>query len=649
MTNPTARDSLALEVGIMAGRLCAVLDRIFPERAQTDLRTFLREATAARAARQAPPSDTPLGRLIATLSLSAVETDLLILAGMPEEHEGFAAIFRTLHPAGEPRPTLGLAAQLYCHEGGTRDQFAATVEQSALFRHGVLRPHTGAPFYERTLELADALWSVLRGADIWPTSVPRLEAPVAGAGLEDWLSGPEARRAIAALQHFETCTVLVTAESEETAFHRGLALVEAAGVPHAGIAVPAPIDAELENLVRAHALARGVVQVRRMPMNESPTVEVPPMTGYPAPVVICGRTGAARSPADRPLFAVPVHPLTPAARRDMWRQTLPALAAEASSLAARYPVEPALAAQVAQDLRCIERLESRAANPEDVGASVRARSAVSLAAGVRLIHPAATWEDLVLPPQRAALLQEAAERLDCQARVLDDWGFLKNRPGSRGVRMLFSGPPGTGKTLCAEVLAKTQRVDLLFVDVSRVVSKWLGETEKNLAAVFDTAERARAALFFDEADALFGKRTEVSDAHDRYANLETAYLLARLERFDGLAILATNLRRNIDPAFIRRLEFVVDFEMPDRDERVDLWRVHLPKGAPVAAEVDLKELAAVYPVVGSFIRNAAVAAAFLAAADGGVITRNHFLHAIRREYEKTGRAFPGYPAGSNAI
>jgi SpoVK/Ycf46/Vps4 family AAA+-type ATPase len=150
-------------------------------------------------------------------------------------------------------------------------------------------------------------------------------------------------------------------------------------------------------------------------------------------------------------------------------------------------------------------------------------------------------------------------------------------------------------------------------------------------------------LFFDEADALFGKRTEVSDAHDRYANLETAYLLARLERFEGLAVLATNLRQNIDPAFLRRLEFVVDFAEPDREQRYRLWQCHLPKQVPLAEDVNLYELATLYPIVGGVIRNAAVAAGFLAAADGSPLLRRHFIHAIRREYEKAGRAFPGVP------
>jgi SpoVK/Ycf46/Vps4 family AAA+-type ATPase len=214
--------------------------------------------------------------------------------------------------------------------------------------------------------------------------------------------------------------------------------------------------------------------------------------------------------------------------------------------------------------------------------------------------------------------------------------------------MLFSGPSGTGKTLAAEVLANEIGVDLLLVDVSRVVSKWIGETEKNLSEVFDVAERAQAVLFFDEADALFGRRTEVSDAHDRYANLETAYLLTRLERFEGMAVLSTNLKQNIDPAFLRRMEFIVDFEEPGPVERAALWQCHLPPTAPLADDFNVAELAALYPVVGGFIRNAAVAAAFLAAAEGSPITRRHAVRALRREYDKAGRAFPGLPSGMTA-
>jgi SpoVK/Ycf46/Vps4 family AAA+-type ATPase len=217
------------------------------------------------------------------------------------------------------------------------------------------------------------------------------------------------------------------------------------------------------------------------------------------------------------------------------------------------------------------------------------------------------------------------------------------------VRLLFAGPPGTGKSLAAEAMAAELGLDLLTVDLSRLVSKWLGETEKNLARVFDRAERTQAVLLFDEADALFAKRTEVTDAHDRYANLETAYLLSRLERFDALAILATNLKDQIDPAFIRRLECVVDFDEPGTQQRERLWEAHLPPRAPLAEDVVLAELAELYPIAGGLIRNASLAAAFLASADGGTITRHHLFHAVHREYEKAGRAFPGLPEGCAGV
>ena len=166
-----------------------------------------------------------------------------------------------------------------------------------------------------------------------------------------------------------------------------------------------------------------------------------------------------------------------------------------------------------------------------------------------------------------------------------------------GARLLLTGPPGTGKSLAARAVATAAGTDLLVVDVSRIVSKWLGETEKNLAAAFDAAERTQAVLMLDEADALFGTRTEISDAHDRYANLETAYLLARLDRFEGLAILTTNLRANIDPAFLRRIDYVVEFPLPDLADRIRLWRRHLPAPA-LAADVDIDALAGLYPVPG---------------------------------------------------
>ena len=250
-----------------------------------------------------------------------------------------------------------------------------------------------------------------------------------------------------------------------------------------------------------------------------------------------------------------------------------------------------------------------------------------------LVTPAFTLDDLVLPKETHAKLGEIVAHVSLQHVVLDGWGFRRRLPRGQGVAALFGGPPGTGKTMAAEAIAHALRQDLYRVDLSAVVSKYIGETEKNLAAAFDEAERGSAVLFFDEADSLFGKRTEVRDAHDRYANLEVNYLLQRVESFTGLAILATNKQSAVDEAFLRRLRFVVRFELPTTELRQELWRRSFPPEATLA-ELDWPALAAAELAGGS------ISAAYLAARNGGVIGPAHVRHALRREYEKLGKAWP---------
>lgn len=641
-------ERLSHEIARLAGRLGDFLAATFPraEGALAQNLAFLRASAEVRKkAGGSGEAPEPLEQLTGPLGLSQAEVDLLLLAGMPEEHEGYSAVLRSLHPRGEPRAPAGLAAQLI--HAGSRIEFRSWYEASSVQRLGIVRLTGTGPFFERSLELADDLWPALHGIEVWPEFVPGVEQDAPAFGLADWLASPPAARSERALREARTSSILLTGDSEEEAFQRGLALVQSAGRRAAGVRWMGPMDRDRFRTLLLHALVRRAVLVLRLsPPEGSGQSEVPDAGRHPDAVVVCARAGSVALRGGRPLLGLAMERMGPKARREMWREALPSFADSAALLAARYPVEPAVAAEIAADLASAAATLERPPEFEDVARAVRTRTSVSLGGGIKLIRPLATWSNLVLPAEREAQLRAAIGRLDLQVRVLDDWGFLKDRPGARGVRMLFSGPPGTGKTLSAEVLAGALNVDLLLVDISRVVSKWIGETEKNLAAVFDTAERSQAVLFFDEADALFGRRTEVSDAHDRYANLETAYLLARLERFEGLAILATNLRQNIDPAFLRRLEFVVDFEDPDREERHRLWNCHIPDRDLLDPEVNLCEFAALYPVVGGFIRNATVAAAFLAAADGCRIGRSHFLRAIRREYEKSGRAFPGVPAGT---
>jgi SpoVK/Ycf46/Vps4 family AAA+-type ATPase len=224
-----------------------------------------------------------------------------------------------------------------------------------------------------------------------------------------------------------------------------------------------------------------------------------------------------------------------------------------------------------------------------------------------------------------------------QQRVLGTWGFDRKLSQGKGVNVLFAGPSGTGKTMAAEIIANELGLDLYKIDLSGIVSKYIGETEKNLDRIFRAAENANAILFFDEADALFGKRSEVRDSHDRYANLEISYLLQKMEAYAGIAILATNLRQNLDDAFVRRLAFTVHFPFPDETSRRRVWAGIWPAETPLAADVDLAFLARQFKLSGGNIKNIALAAAFLAAEDGGRVTMAHLLQATRREYQKLGK------------
>jgi SpoVK/Ycf46/Vps4 family AAA+-type ATPase len=234
-------------------------------------------------------------------------------------------------------------------------------------------------------------------------------------------------------------------------------------------------------------------------------------------------------------------------------------------------------------------------------------------------------------------LMEVVHRVRHRHQVLDVWGVRRGAAKGKGVTALFAGDSGTGKTLAAEVLAGALDLDLYVIDLATVVDKYIGETEKNLDRIFREADRVNGVLLFDEADAIFGKRSEVQDARDRYANVEVAYLLQRMERFDGIAILTTNLRANIDEAFLRRLDALVDFPLPDEDLRRMIWERHLPDALPRAGNVDLAFLARAFDLSGGNIKNIAVSSAFLAASGDGMLTMESLIRATGREYRKLGR------------
>jgi SpoVK/Ycf46/Vps4 family AAA+-type ATPase len=250
-----------------------------------------------------------------------------------------------------------------------------------------------------------------------------------------------------------------------------------------------------------------------------------------------------------------------------------------------------------------------------------------------------TFDDLVLPKTSVRQIQELRARVRYRSRVYSDLGFERRLTLGKGLIVLFTGSTGTGKTTAAELLAREQGVDLYKVDLSSVISKYVGETEKNLAHVFDEAEDANAILFFDEADALFGKRGEVKQAQDRWANLEVNYLLQRVEEYAGVVILASNLRQNIDDAFLRRIHSIVDFPFPDGEARFRLWRGMFPHGVTRPGDDDLRKLADCFRISGGSIKNVVVDAAFRAIEDGGTpaISVRHLAASIGREYQKLGK------------
>lgn len=309
-------------------------------------------------------------------------------------------------------------------------------------------------------------------------------------------------------------------------------------------------------------------------------------------------------------------------------------------LAARYRLDGGQI-QIAARSAAEHAWQRRSSDPvvafEDLAAASRAVSAVRLGDLASQIVARHTWDDLVLPADRTAQIHEMCDQFRFRHVVYGAWGFGRQSARGQGLSALFAGPSGTGKTMAAEVIATDLSLDLYKIDLSGVVSKYIGETEKNLDRIFDLARDSNAILLFDEADALFGKRSETKDAHDRYANIEISYLLQKVEEYDGVVILTSNLRQNLDEAFLRRLQFSIEFPFPDEASRRLIWERTVPAQLPLEDDVDFGSLAGRFRLSGGSIRNALVNAAFLAARDGEIVAMRHLLWGVRREFQKLGK------------
>jgi AAA+ superfamily predicted ATPase len=360
---------------------------------------------------------------------------------------------------------------------------------------------------------------------------------------------------------------------------------------------------------------------------------------HPGPLVL--RLGSdVTPPLDPGYAAIDLPPLAETRRLEAWNTALAerGLALpDVEELASRWVLGPGTVNRV------LDQLIERGATGEAAEALGRLDGLIRQHLESRLgdlanrLPRLASWSQIVLPPDVLDSLLELVSRIRHRRTVFERWGYDRVMSTSRGITALFQGGPGTGKTMVASAIARELGLDVYRVDLARVVSKWIGETERNLAQLFDAAEDGQAMILFDEADSLFAKRTEVKTSVDRYANLEVNYLLQRLDSFGGIAILTTNFGGAIDTAFKRRLSFRLSFPFPDDEMREQLWRVHLPPEVPRSGELDLADLARKYKMSGGYIRNAALRAAFLAAAEESGLRHDHLERAVRLEYREIGK------------
>lgn len=603
--------------------------------------------------REAEETD-PIDRVAAVFGLDDLDLELLLLGALPEVHEGIAAALAALHPLGLPSVSPGLVVTLLdtgslrtpppVSEIDGRHLVRSALRVGRLATSGLVQLRGSAPlsraddaFWQQAMYVESSVWECLLGIDRWPDGarpVQALEVPAEASAR--WLCQDDPRSAVAMLRANPRATLVVASDQPRAGWARALLIAAVAKRP----AVALELDANGSVFADARSLILGCVARGVVPVIHCDGPLPRGLDELPGVLIVVRRPDSPTLDALRPQLVLHERPVGRLIRRDAWSAVLPSLGSTAVGPADLEPVDIALlASDVALARSASPRSWTRDGELRQVRRALRDRFDRNLPAGLRLVTPSVPLEQLVVDESTRRSVLEVVDRMRRSADCAD------LPPQERGVRVLLWGPPGSGKTMAADAIAAATDRDLLVVDLSRVVSKWLGETEKHLEAAFVAAEQGDALLFFDEADALFGRRTEIDGANDRYANLETAFLLGRLERFEGAAVLATNHRHNLDTAFLRRLEFVIGFDAPDAAARAALWRATLPRWATFGPDIDIDALADRYAFTGGHIRNIVVSAAHLARADGSPIRRRHVLRSVEREYDKAAEHYPGVPYG----
>ncbi|WUW67839.1 AAA family ATPase [Streptomyces sp. NBC_01455] len=644
-----------------------------------------------------------LDLLAGRLGLTELDVRILLIALAPDLERTFEPLYGYLNDdVGRRRATTGLALDLCglpAHQAAARARFHPSAPLSTLGLVVVEEPER--PFLSRSLRVSDRLVAHLLGDDTLDAAlgghVRRLRAPVRGERYdEDFLlrladrltrvplpvylrehrAGDGLACAAAALRrsgrdalHFtpggtpvqepiaellrearlRDCAVVVSPLPEDPApLMRALAVEDVAVL----FSDPRPYDPHWCDhrdplVLDAPRLRSGAVEAWATALGEEPSSEARPWAGpaddaVPEPERTAGTGPLPDSPPGfepRPGFDPPPG-FDPRPGFDPPPGIGVAPGFDLAPVVAPYRLGGDRIVRAARAAQNLAAFDGGALTAAHLRLAARQQSASGLERHARRIRPDVGWDDLVLPDKPLLQLHELALRARHRDRVLGEWRLSAGGGRGRGVLGLFAGDSGTGKTLSAEVVAAELGLDLYVVQLSTIVDKYVGETEKNLERIFTEADRTDAVLLFDEADSVFGKRSEVKDAHDRYANMESSYLLQRLESFDGIALLTTNLRANIDEAFTRRLDLVVDFPFPDADQRLALWR-HALTHVPRADGIDPRAVARDFELAGGSIRSAVVTAAYTAAGRDAEVTTADLLEGARREYRKAGRLVPG--------
>lgn len=616
-----------------------------------------REATLKTGRRLTLPS------LAVRFALSPAEVDILLVALAPELEVRYETLYAYLHDdVTRKRPSVDLALNLICRN-----------EREKLFARRLASP--GSPlFHFRILELLDDAHdrqptllrkflkvddSVLRFLLEQPPSMLAAGSLVTPRAALDSLEVDEPTRTrLANLAHgleragYQKTIVRLIAPLEPRLFAAAEAVCRALGRRMLQVEL-GQVESSAATLVRDAALLDAVLCVSAADASDDPAESQLAARNEASlgkifeesggPLVLLGPSAAFQSfPAEARIWRVEVGTPEYAVRRDAWQQAVSGMAedADAHRLADTFQFSGERIRQtssLAWSIAALRDPSDPSPKMEDLLEAGRVLTAPRLRRFAVAIEPRYSWADIVLPADKLTQLRSIANRVTFRPLVHRDWGFGQKLSRGKGINVLFTGPPGTGKTMAAEVLAADLALNLFQIDLSTVVSKYIGETEKHLSAIFQEAEMTQSLLFFDEADALFGKRTEVKDAHDRYANLEVNYLLQRIEQYQGLVVLSTNMQRNVDEAFLRRMQEVVEFPFPDETLREQIWRRHFPAEAPRSDDIDFAFLARQFKLAGGNIRNVVMNAAFLAAGQARPIAMADLIQSLKSELQKQGK------------